>query len=430
MTDNINPHNLEAEKQVLGSIILDNKAIKRLDITTDDFYAQKHKDIYKAMLALDADGLPIEMISLKEKGIEDIGYIYQIANEIVTTANIYYHADLIRESSIKRKIRLMCLKALSSLNTESVDDILSQLRANSMQLVKGRGPKIVSTRDIAVELNKFIERRSQNRNELSGITSGFLELDKLTDGFQPGEQIVIAARPGMGKSALAMAIAENCKVPVGFISIEMGPHQLGIRSLSTLSGVELWRLRKGILADFHWPYITEGLSELSQLPIYFSFSSRTTTEIERTITQMIESFDCRMIVVDYLQLTKGTDSKKRELEIAEVSRTLKLAAMSNNIPVIALSQLNREVEKRENKKPMLSDLRESGAIEQDADLVIFLSRVKDDEFKLDEESNAYVLELDIAKGRNCGLGSLKLKFNGDVMKFEPYKETLLHVEKK
>jgi replicative DNA helicase len=411
--DNINPYNLEAEQQILGAILIENNLIRKTNISIEDFYAQKHKQIYEAMIKLDIDGLPIDIISLKEKGIEDISYISSLASNMATTANISYHADLVKEDSKRRKLRTICLKTLNDINEESIDTLLSNLRNGVSALVKGRGSKIVSSREIALELSEFIERRARNKNILSGISSGFKDLDDLTDGFQNGEQIIIAARPGVGKSAIALACAENAGIPVGVISIEMGGHQLGIRTLATLSGIELWRLRKGILSDMHWSQITDGLVRLSELPIYFSFSSKTTIEIERTITQMIESYTCKMIIVDYLQLTKGAESKKREQEIAEVSRTLKLAAVANNIPIIALSQLNREVEKRENKRPMLSDLRESGAIEQDADVVIFLYREKQD---------STVIELNIAKGRNCGLGTLKLYFNSDTMTFRSYQD--------
>jgi len=412
-TDNINPHNLEAEQQILGAILIENNLIRKIDIGIEDFYAQKHKQIFQAMIQLDMDGLPIDMISLKEKGIDDLSFLSSLAMNIVTTANIDYHSKIVKEDANKRKLRTVCLKALSDIPEQTIDTVLGEMRGGISSLVKGRGSNIISCREIALELNEFIERRAKNQHSLSGVPSGFSDLDELTDGFQGGEQIIIAARPGVGKSSLAMACAENAGVPVGVISIEMGGHQLGIRTLSSLSQVELWRLRKGILSDLNWAQVRSGLVSLSELPIYFSFSSKTTIEIERTITQMLEAFDCRMIIVDYLQLTKGSEPKKREQEVAEVSRTLKLEAVANNIPIISLSQLNRQVEQRENKRPILSDLRESGAIEQDADVVIFLYREKPD---------SPVMEVNIAKGRNCGLGSLKLYFNADTMTFRPYQD--------
>lgn len=412
MLDNVNPHNLSAEQQILGAIMLDNKIIRRLNLSIDDFYTQKHKQIYKAMLEFDLDGMPIDYATLKTKVVEeDIIYLSQYC-DAPTTANAIYHSDMVKEMSNKRKLKNICLHTINEIDNETIDSLLGNIRNNMAQLVKGRGCNLASSSEIGKELLEFLERREKNKNELSGIPSGFKDLDNLTDGFQCGDLIVLAARPSQGKSALAMAFAENAGVPVGIISIEMGPHQLGIRSIAKLSGIELWKLRKGILAKHQWPALHGALSDFAQMPLYFSFNSKSTIEIERTITQMIEIYDCKMAIVDYLQLTKSKENKKREQEVAEVSRLLKIMAQSNNIPIIALSQLNREVEKRENKRPILSDLRESGAIEQDADVVMFL-------YRENTESDG-IVEINIAKGRNIGLGTIKLAFTGDTMTFGDY----------
>jgi replicative DNA helicase len=409
MQDNLNPHNLDAEEQILGAIMIDNSLIRKVNVTISDFYAERYRKLYRSMLELSADGLPIDFVSLKEKG-HDPSLINRSLDTVVTTANIHYHADIVRECSNRRKLRAACLSALNEINEESIDTIVSNLRNRMSGIVKGRGCKLVSAHEIAKEINEFLERRAENKNELSGIPSGFSELDKLTDGWQGGVLIILAARPGQGKSAFAMTLAQNADVPVGIISIEMGKHQLGIRTLATLSGIELWKLRKGLLNNGDWPHLTEAFQRFAQLPLYFSFSSKNTIEIERTITEMIEVNACEMIILDYLQLTKSNESKKREQEVAEISRLLKTTAQTHNIPIIALSQLNREVEKRENKRPMLSDLRESGAIEQDADVVIFLYREK-----MDADG---IVELIIGKGRNIGGGTIKLNFHGDTMTFE------------
>lgn len=413
MLDNVNPHSIEAEQQILGAILLDNTIIRKLDISAEDFYVPKHKQIYRAMLEIDNDGMPVDYTILQSKiAKEDIIYLSQNC-DAPTTANAQYHADIVKESSNKRNLKTICLQTINEINNESVDSLLNNMRNVLSKLVKGRGCKLVSSSEIAKGLVEFLERRAQNKEDLSGIPSGFKDLDNLTDGWQGGDLIILAARPAQGKSALAMAFAENAGVPVGVISIEMGSHQLGIRSIAKLSGIDLWKLRKGILATHQWPVLLNALSDFAQMPLYFSFSSKSTVEIERTITQMVEVYDCKMIIVDYLQLTKSNESKKREQEVAEVSRLLKIMAQSNNIPIIAVSQLNREVEKRENKKPMLSDLRESGAIEQDADVVMFLYRGKD---------NDNLVELNIAKGRNIGLGIIKLYFSGDTMTFRDIRE--------
>lgn len=417
MENNINPHDIEAEQQILGAIIIQNELIRKTDISCEDFYSSKHQDIYRRMLQLNADGIPIDVVSLRSVGLEDVGYITKITGDIITTANINMHTDVVRENSRKRKLRKLCLQVISEINTETIDDLLNIIRLHTAELLQKRGSEIMSSKEMAREINEFLEIRSKHTGQLSGITSGLKDLDELTDGFQQGEMTIIAGRPGTGKSAFAMACASHAGVPVGVISLEMGSHQLGIRQLSTLSGVDLWRLRKGFLRQEDWPNVAEGFKAMAELPVYFSFSSYKTTAIERTITQMIEIYGCQVVIVDYLQLTKGNESKKREQEVAEVSRTLKLSALQHNMPILVLSQLNREVEKRQQEKPVLSDLRESGAIEQDADVVIFLW--KDTKSKKPDDKNT--LYLSIAKGRNCGLGEIKLYVDFDTMTFGGYK---------
>lgn len=408
MLEKIAPHSLEAEEQILGSLILDANLIHSIALNEDDFYSLKHRTLFKSIVQLIADRVPVEFISLRERG-QDPRFISTLVNSVVSTANVQYHTDLVKEYANRRKIRVACMQALQDIQAESVDMVMAGLRNSLSNIARDRGKTIVTSRELAVEVGQFLDRRAENRDALSGVPSGFNMLDRLTDGWQGGDLIIVAARPGQGKSALAMIFSENALVPVGIISIEMGAHQLGIRTLATLSQVDLWRLRKGVLDKNNWADVGRGLSKFAELPLYFSFLAKNSTEIERTITQMVQAYECKMIVVDYLQLTKGTHGKKREEEVAEISRLLKIMAQTHNIPIIAISQLNREVEKRENRRPILSDLRESGAIEQDADIVIFLYK----EGKEGED----VLNVDIAKGRNIGLGRIRLHFNGDTMTF-------------
>jgi replicative DNA helicase len=410
--ENAPPHNQEAEQQILGAVIIDNSVVRRLNITPEDFYAQKHADIYRAMLKLDSDGMPIDVVTLKDQG-QDAFYLGNIAMSLPTAANALFHADIVREDSNKRRLLRLCHETIVGMG-EPIDVLVSNIRAILPNIVRGRGGSVVTAAQMAKNLSDFLERRSRDRSTLSGVGSGFAEVDSLTDGWQGGDLIILAARPGMGKSALAMVCAENAKVPVGVISIEMGEHQIGIRTVSKLSNVELWKLRKGLFLDENWHSINAALAKIAMLPIYFSFTSKNVVEIERMITQMVETYSCKMVIIDYLQLTRGSDHRKREQEVAEVSRLLKCLAQSFNIPIMAVSQLNREVEKRENKRPMLSDLRESGAIEQDADVVMFLYR--------DTAKTAGPVEIIFAKGRNIGLGTVKLWFDGDKMTFRDYRE--------
>lgn len=419
------PQDIEAEQGILGAILLENEAIlkAKLKLNPNDFYKQSHGKIYNAMLNLKDDGEPVDIITLSDRlrktdELEVVGgasYLSRLSGIVPTSANILYHCDIVHEKMVKRNLLRSLIETTEGIynDTDSLDNLLSKLRNDTAGLVRGRGSKITTMRDLTKELMEFIERRSENKNEISGVPSGFIELDNLTDGFQGGEQIIIAARPGTGKSALAMVCAINAGVPVGIISIEMGSHQMGIRTLSSISGVELWKLRKGILSVTDWHKLTTGCVEAMEKPIYFAFSSKNTAELERTVTQMVELYGCKEIIVDYLQLTKSAEPKKREQEVAEVSRTLKLCATNNNIPMIVLSALNRDVEKRQNKVPVLSDLRESGAIEQDADVVIFLHQK-------DGKEHEHELELHVAKGRNCGLGQVKLYVDFDTMTFKNF----------
>jgi replicative DNA helicase len=414
----IPPQNNEAEQEVLGAILLDNSAIAKIDLTTEDFYKKSHSILYRAMLSLHTDNTPIDLITIceilkKDGTLEQIGgisYLSTLVSLTPTAANIKVHADIVKEKAIKRRLRSLCLETIGNIEEQSLDDLLGYLRHGTAQMVTGRGGDIITTAEIATELLEFVERRRKHRNELSGIKSGFTELDRITDGFQPGDLIIVGGRPSHGKSIFATTCAENSGEPVGVISLEMGPHQMGIRTLSSLSKVEIWKLRKGLFFDTDWPSIHDALSRLSKIKMYFSFTSFDELQIERAITQMVERYGIKMLIVDYLQLTKGATPKKREQEVAGVSRMLKLTAKAHNIPVMALSQLNRKVEEREGKKPMLSDLRESGAIEQDADVVLLLFRAN-----CKEDG---IVEVNVAKGRNTGLGEVKLWFKGDMMTFD------------
>jgi len=415
MPININPHNIEAEQEVLGSIILENNLIRKINLSLNDFYSAKHREIFEAMTKLDIEGTPIDISTLKSRGINDVNYLSTMAFIVVSPVNAVYNADIVREDANKRKIGIICRNAMENLQTDSVDDTLSKIRGALTLIAKTRGGSIVNTTEIAKEMAEFVDRRINNKDTLSGIPTGFMDLDELTDGFQGGDLILMAARPASGKSALAMEFAENAGVPVGVISIEMGQHQIGIRHISKLSGVTLFNIRKGYLHhEGRIDKVLNACARLAELPIYYSFSSRKIIEMERAITQMIEVYGCKEIIVDYLQLAKGNEAKKREQEVSEISKFLKSMAMIHNVPVIAISALNREVEKREGKRPLLADLRESGALEYDADVVIFLH-------KASQENNC-VVEAIVAKGRNIALGTVKLWFNGDTMTFRNFSE--------
>lgn len=411
--DFIPPQNLEAEQQVLGAVLLDNAALATIpEILPSDFYRPAHGAALKTMRGLAERREPIDLLSMQASGV-DAKYLAEIVSGMVTAANVRYHAKLVKEASNRRQIIRMCREAIQGIAERSVDETLTLIRNGAQGIVSGRGGTIVSMKDVAKDIVGYVEMRRQHRDQISGIPSGFTDIDQITDGWQKGDFIIVAARPGKGKSALAMAMAQNSGVPVGMISLEMGPHQLGIRSLSSLSQVELWRLRKGFFGDGDWGSLVDAFGRMAEMEIYFTFTARNTAEIERAVSQMVEVHGVELLIVDYLQLAKSLEAKKREQEVAEVSRLCKALALTHNMPVMALAQLNRDSEK-EKRSPVLADLRESGQIEQDADVVIFLHN--------DPKRPENVLDILFAKGRNIGLGTARLLFERDTMTFRDYRE--------
>ncbi len=410
------PHKLEAEQAVIGAIALDSSILRKTSLRAEDFHSPRHKNIYDAMVCLNREGIPPDPVTLLQKlPKEDCVYLSNQMAEVLSLSNFSHYEQILKELSQKRQIQKICLETLKSLDEQSPDEIASNLRRKMAGIIEGKGGKILTSGDIAGALWKFIEGRYQDRGALSGIASGLKDLDILTDGHQPGDLIILAGRPGKGKSALAMFFAVNSAragYPVGIISLEMGNHQLGVRTLSSLSGVELWKIRKGILSSQDLGLLAKGSDTLTCLPLFFSFSARDSASISRVITEMVEIHGCRLLILDYIQLAKSSGSKeRREREVAEISWILKTSAQIHNIPVIGLAQLNRDAE-RQDRRPILADLRDSGAIEQDADIVLFLY----------QEGEGSPLEIIIAKGRNIGIGTVKVVFDPERMRFGDYRE--------
>ncbi len=415
-------HNIEAEKGVLGAIFFDNNTLRQIDLRVNDFYKPAHREIYSAMLSLSEDGSPIDIITLTERLEKKYhNEIMDIATQAFTAVNIKYHADIVAEASRLHKLQRLCLQILQIIAgdiQETSEALIGQLHAGMSSIIRDQGDAIVDIRDVARETYEFIKRRHEQKGILSGIPSGFKDIDTITDGFQSSDLIILAARPSMGKTALAMSFAQNAAeidYPVGVVSLEMGKQALGIRTVSSLSQVELWKLRKGIHTREDTAALISAAARMADLPIYFSFSAWELDQIRKVITQMVEVKGIKLVIVDYLQLAGNAKQKTREREIGEISTTLKQLAKTFQIPVIALSQLSREVEKREDKRPKLSDLRDSGQIEQDADVVMFLYREKPREIK-------GLAEVHFAKGRNIGLGVVKLYFDGNTMTFRSLKD--------
>lgn len=417
---NLPPQALAAEQYVLGAIILNGDALTKIKdtIRPDDFYRNAHALIYSAMLAVNANSEPIDIITLSDalktegnlKKAGDLVYLSTLANTVLSGANVQHHAKIVKEASNKRKILKMQTLIQQEIEALSVSEILDKIRQTTTSIVTGYGGQIVSMREIAIEIDKYIERKTSNpTNELSGIPSGFIDIDEMLDGFQGGQVYVIAGRPGTGKSALSMAIAQNAGVPVGRIDLEMTSRQIGIRALSHTAKLDINKVRKGYIAKAEYQSVIKAIGTMADLPIYFSFASYNVSEAEKIVTQMVTTKGIKMLIVDYLQLVNSSERKQREQEVAEVSRLMKRLAKTFNIPVLVLAALNRVSEGRENKKPLLIDLRESGQIEQDADVVLFLYQ---------NDKSEDTLSISIAKGRNEGTGKVMLYFDKKTMTFK------------
>ncbi len=437
----IPPQSLDAEKSVLGGILLEDKAIARvLDIISpSDFYRKNHGDIFTAMIDLFDKNEPVDIVTLsdalKKRGrLEDTGgfaYLTSLVDDIPTAANIQYYAKIVKEKSILRNLITISgeITADSYEAAKGVDDILDDAESKIFKISEYKITTDYSDlKPIINESYKKFEKLYDKIEPISGIPTGFHELDKKTSGFQTSDLIIIAGRPSMGKTSLALNIARNCavnyKVPVLVFSLEMSKEQLALRLLSSESKIDLVRLRTGTLKE-SWDKLGRAAGILYDAPITIDdTASLNPLEMRAKARRLKTEKDIGLIVVDYLQLMTGMGrAERRDLEISEISRSLKAMAKELNVPVVALSQLSRAVESRENKRPVLADLRESGALEQDADLIIFIYREDvyrqkkpDDEWSVEE--NKGVAEINIGKQRNGPTGMIKLSFLKEFACFE------------
>lgn len=424
------PQDIEAERSVLGAIMFEYEAMSRAELAPEDFYKPAHVVIYKAMMSLRKNNEAIDIITLTDalrrtNSLEKAGgivYLSQLANAVPTATNIKYHAKIVWDKSQRRKI----IKSARLLTQDVQDgelelhDLYARYRDMSGLLALAGIGGSVSMMDVAKIVDKHIERRHQMKSDISGVASGYKDLDLITDGWQAGELIVIGARPGHGKTAFVLDMARKAGVPIGIVSLEMSEMQLGVRVLASMTGIELTRLRKAYINRDEWPIIARELGRMADLPIFFEFKTRKISEIERAAAMMVEKHGIQMLIMDYIQLGGGEENSRfrmREEEIADISRGLKKIAVEYQMPVIGLSQLSRDVEKRGDKRPILSDLRNSGQIEQDADIVIFL-------WKTDLKAKECVTEVCIAKGRNIETATIKLWFDGPHMSYKNLAENL------
>ena len=430
------PQNLEAEQCVLGSILLQEGALAKAieTLTPDDFYRDAHKAIYASMLSLFEKNEPQDLITitnnLKKAGkLEGIGgpaYLASITDIVPVASNISYYAKIVREKSVLRKL-IKSSTEIASRCYEDQDDIealLDEAEQTIFEIARANNDQdFQPMRTIVTNAFKAVEKLFERKELITGVPSGYDEFDKKTAGLQPADLIIIAGRPSMGKTALAMNMAQNAailhKVPVAVFSLEMSKEQLGIRMLCSVSRVNSQRIRTGFLKDQDWPKLTRAAGILQEAPIFIDDTAALSVlEMRAKARRLKTEANIGLVVVDYLQLMRGRSStERREQEISEISRSLKAMAKELHIPVIALSQLNRSLESRPNKRPQLSDLRESGAIEQDADVICFIYR--DEVYNKSEDNpNRGKAEVIIGKQRNGPTGSIELAFIGEFTTFE------------
>lgn len=460
------PHSIEAEQSVLGGLMLDNTAWERVGdvVLEEDFYRQDHQLIFKSIAALEAERSPFDVVTLsdwlKERNeLEQAGgltYLAQLANETPSAANTKAYAKIVRDRSILRQlIAAVGHIADMSHNPEGrkTEEIVDEAEREIFQIAErgARGKKgFESMQQLVVGAINYIETMFERGDGITGVPTGYDELDKMTSGFQPGDLVIVAGRPSMGKTSLAMNIAEYAaitqQVPVAIFSMEMPGDQLALRLISSHGRLNQKDLRTGKLRDEDWPRIASATNLLKDIPLHIDDTpSLTPTELrsrarrlarQLKVTQQEERKNMTeaqlaelkkknvpdglgLIVIDYLQLMQvAGKSENRATEISEISRSLKALAKELNVPVVALSQLNRSLEQRPNKRPIMSDLRESGAIEQDADLIVFIYR--DEVYNPEDSEHKGIAEVIIGKQRNGPIGTIRLTFLGQYTRFENF----------
>jgi replicative DNA helicase len=431
------PQHIEAEQSILGGILIENDAINRVTeiLDAEDFYREAHRKIFNALINLSERDEPADLITLtnelrKIDQLDSIGgasYLASLIDSVPTAANIQYYARIVKEKAILRKL----IQTSTEIITQSYEDrgdvesFLDEAERSIFEISERRvRPSFYPIREIVKESFATIEKLFKKKEAVTGVPSGFKELDRMTAGFQPSDLVIIAGRPSMGKTAFCLDVAEYAaidnKIPVAIFSLEMSKEQLVIRMLCSQAHVEGTRLRTGYLNESDWPKLTIAAGSLSESPIYIDDTAALSVlEMRAKARRLKADHGLGMVIVDYLQLMKGRARvESRQQEISEISRSLKALAKELNIPVIAVSQLSRKTEERTGNRPQLSDLRESGAIEQDADLILFIYR--DEVYNRDPDNpNRGKAEVIIGKQRNGPIGKIDLAF---LDKFTSFKD--------
>jgi replicative DNA helicase len=430
------PNSIEAEQAVIGAIIVDPDAFSRvIDVidSSEYFYKSQHQEIFSALMTLTEKSENIDLVTiaqiLKDKDLlEKIGgveYLDSLTERAPIAANAPYYAKIIKSKSLLRNMILAGneIVELGHNTHEDLDSLVDKAEQIIFNLSQSKSKnQLTHIGDLVHQSWKILEEREANKGQLSGVNTGFFDLNTLTSGFQKSDLIILAARPAMGKTSFALNLAENvalkAKRPVAVFSLEMSKEQLVQRLLCARAEVDSSRVRTGQLHSEDWEKLGEAMAELGEAPIYIDDSAGVTVMELRGKCRRLQAQcggDLGLIVIDYLQLIEGRSNDNRINQISEISRGLKLIAREINVPVLALSQLSRAVEARQDKRPMLSDLRESGSIEQDADIVMFIYR---DDYYNDESEKPGIADIIIAKQRSGPTGQLELLFQNNITKFK------------
>ena len=433
------PHSVEAEQSLLGGLLIDNTAWDRLGgvLTDKDFYRPEHALIYKVIQRLIGDNHPADVITVhdaikSEQGgdLVSVDYLNSLAQNTPSAANIKGYGDIVRDRSILRRLIEVSDNIVNSAfvpEGRSVRTLLDEAESRILQIGE-EGSRKADYLEIEPLLRTVVARidelyNRQGGSDITGIATGFIDLDKQTSGLQKGDLVIVAGRPSMGKTALALNIAENVALseglPVVIFSMEMSGEQLASRLLGSVGRVDQSRMRTGKLQDDEWPRVTDAIARLSNTQILIDETGALSSlELRARARRIARNFGgtLGLVVIDYLQLMSGSGSENRATEISEISRSLKSLAKELQCPVLALSQLNRGLEQRPNKRPIMSDLRESGAIEQDADVIMFIYR--DEVYHPDTTTDKGMAEIIIGKQRNGPIGTVRLSWQGPYTKFD------------
>jgi replicative DNA helicase len=434
------PHSIEAEQSILGGLLLDNEAADRIGdlVSEDDFYSDAHRVIYRHVLGLAADGKPVDVVTLSEalgqvQKLDYVGglaYLGALVANVPSAANIRHYAQIVRERSILRQLAATAGEiADSAFNPlgRNARMVLDEAEAKVLHIAEqgSRGQRTFQPlKDLLVSAVDRIETlyNRDNPSDVTGVATGFADLDRETAGLQPGDLVIVAGRPSMGKTALALNIGEHVaidlKLPVVVFSMEMGASQLAMRMIGSVGRLDQHKLRTGRLAPDDWERLSTALGRLSEAPMLIDETpALNAIEVRSRARRLQKQYgQLGLVIVDYLQLMQAQSAgENRATEISEISRSLKALAKELKVPVVALSQLNRSLEQRPNKRPVMSDLRESGAIEQDADVILFIYR---DEVYNEDTPDKGTAEIIIGKQRNGPIGTVRLTFLGEHTRFE------------